>query len=311
MAGTHATKSSAESTAGDFVRRWGIGVLLAALVGPLVAAATAAPVLDDWVIAELVVQPTRADGLVEFGWEVEVDWVGEADGDPRFEGAGISMADEFNFFAAYPRLGGETHATTLTPVGGQQVDLTSAAEQGGTTAHGFGVSAIGGGRWFFVVMGSGMMLNDVRHGRPHVIDGELLHFEVHRGHGTRAVRSLDPEGVGVGVGSGPQATGTAVHTRELDHGVYGALLAGECGTCVATWRSPDGRGGELTSLEGPVGGTSQGTVFEFAGPPGTWQWSWTGHRAPGPLDALAPNDATFVLYAPIGDLHPAFDLVAD
>jgi hypothetical protein len=46
-------------------------------------------------------------------------------------------------------------------------------------------------------------------------------------------------------------------------------FVGQCGVCVSSWRSPDGR-----TRTSP--GAASGDPLGFVGPAGRWSWTWTG-----------------------------------
>jgi len=131
--------------------------------------------------------------------------------------------------------------------------------------------------------------------------------QVTSGSGSAVVEPVTSDSTGRALELASVAAGDAVHTTEQSTAIVGAMVA-DCVKCDGGWTSPDGRTRDFSNISVPVVLHGAGGAASFAGPPGTWQWRWSGVRAvqndaddpnaPPALAAFAPIGDDWVLYKP-------------
>ena len=134
------------------------------------------------------------------------------------------------------------------------------------------------------------------------------------GSGTQAIYVAGPGTSGIAADASAAAAGTSTTARQVPAGLVGAATH-ECFACTIGWTSPDGTSGSTTEANVPFpvlpptpplpvpvpvplflpGGVAMGDPA-FAGPAGSWQWTWTGATV-----KVNPTTAVGGAYAPIGD----------
>src|SRR5438552_26890 len=88
------------------------------------------------------------------------------------------------------------------------------------------------------------------------------------------------------------ATGTNAHQAIPSVGIVGTIMT-NCDACTGTWTTPDGRSG---AWEVPSSTYPFGSEFQFVGPAGSWNWTWTGEQ-----QILGESSADYGAYVPVGD----------
>lgn len=278
-------------------------VATAALAASVTAAAPSPAPADDWIVIEYVLDE---GGPIDIGASIAMTLSPADDGQPAMLGFGLGD-DLFGpgIFAA--ELGtGPAHVTLNTPVGTQELQLSAGTDGEIEAGLSFGIHGDRGGSYVVSLMVSGMDIIEHQIGELEVAKGTLLDTRIHRGSGSTAVRSMTADGTATGAAAGPLAAGTSSHEAITSAGIIGALAFPSCGTCQATWSSPDGREGSIQVVDTPLASQGSGW-FDFAGPAGPWSWTWTGVRVPSAFEIAQPQDAAYVLYAPIGELHRRVD----
>lgn len=96
---------------------------------------------------------------------------------------------------------------------------------------------------------------------------------------------------------GSAAVGDLGQQVDVPAGIAGGM-SGHCISCEMSWEAPDGRVGVDSSIGVPQVLSVASATAPFAGPPGTWTWSWSGVRAAQPSFAGSPG---LVGWAPVGD----------
>src|SRR5439155_13962643 len=66
------------------------------------------------------------------------------------------------------------------------------------------------------------------------------------------------------------ATGANAHQAIPSVGIVGTIMT-NCDACTGTWTTPDGHSGAWE-----VPSSTFGSEFQFVGPAGSWNWTWTG-----------------------------------
>lgn len=135
-------------------------------------------------------------------------------------------------------------------------------------------------------------------------DGGLVAVEHVVGSGATALRIESAEGVGAGAIARSDARviapGVRAIPRDAPVGIAG-VLEHNCfiGACVSTWTRPDGHTESVTMTGGVNFSTATGWS-QFAGPGGTWTWTYSG----------VGRDGTIASYAPVGELASLFPQLA-
>lgn len=128
--------------------------------------------------------------------------------------------------------------------------------------------------------------------------GQPLSTQVTSGDGAFDLSVGNPDaGVGVVAGGGsafPDAThsfAAGSYHRVVPNGLVGAWTFACNPACNQKWESPDGRSGAFNQARTPTTGYGLGSIG-FAGPAGSWNWSYVGAQA-GEKAALIVPIGTF------------------
>jgi LPXTG-motif cell wall-anchored protein len=308
-------------------RRLGFGVLCLAIAGiaPLFARASAP---NDWVLATFVTDPATAMNVGSgsgggsfglgpgFGPGASLDVLVRAHGTgtgPVLLGFGASFGP-FGFVDVFERNTGGIHLRTTQELGAVDVQVQPGDDPGAFKfGAGIGTSSGGGRRLAILLFATNAVIDS------YSIDSSGGSTpQVHAGSGSRAIEIAGPEASGVAVDASVAAAGTSTVGSDPHAGLVGGVLWG-CTRCTVSWTTPDHHDGSFTQTNPPSipvplplppvplppipfpPGLIAGDTT-FAGPAGSWTWSWTGAN----LRADYPGPTMMGAYAPVGDLYSLF-----
>lgn len=283
------------------MHRWIAGLAALTLsLGPIVSPAAEG---TDWVLVRIVAGSAGASGI-----ETGIAATGTADGREAAL-VGIGFADRW------------ATAVDVIPVGAGPVRLTTTAAAGGVDVvvhEGSGPRAVSisaglayddhlepSASLALLVFTPGMTLEDIRIDAPAASSGSVS-ASLLQGTGSRAIAAADPADEGLGAGAGPGAAAFGeIHEETTSAGVVGGFVSlGFCVVCSATWAGPDGDQGSYLLVDGVAAASSEGGST-FAGPAGSWRFTWSG-IAVNRAVAHTGRFPAYAAYAPVGDAWTLF-----
>ncbi len=282
------------------------------LRAPRAAAASVATGPANWALAKVT---TASPAEITAPYSV---WGRRTGPGPLVMGVGLaSHGGEYPFsWVSVTRLAGGSPAVSVAagPVG-QQLRLDLVWDERGTFSaqpvH-FQQKASVVAVLFFVVNGviDGVEWDPQTPGVP-------FSSSLRYGTGAQALMVGKPSG-GAALAAASAGAGVATYRRTVPTGIVGGMEWLSCQACGGTWTRPDDSARAWVHVRNHAWAacwcsSSLGLRTEFAGPAGSWKWTWSGVSAPehtGILDEGAGyylSEPVAAAYAPIGNDWSLFD----
>lgn len=283
-------------------RGWIAVALLALVAGVLPGAAAGAEAPADTLILTLRAGPEGAEEVrVGATYTVHRDW-----SEPGATGIGTGSPDGGRV-TVFPGDGGTFRVTTTQGLQGEAAVTVDDGPDPNDHPYTSDESSFSvrlhrlepGAERAYMVFETGTEMSDIDIHGPVTDSGSVELVDVEARLGADTLRQADPNNDGTAVGAGPAAAGTSSFTRGPAEGIAGGITPFQgCLPCLLTITEPDG-----TTQRYVQAGLHSFGERSFAGPSGTWGFSWTGAGG-SPFLALEP---TFGAYTTVGELWPYFE----